>query len=176
MFKLTKRNFIKLAASCGTVLAGMGEFSKVHALTGTLKLEDGGRDFSPDTGKERQVVSSACWQCVARCTTLNYVENGRLVKIEGNPASIRNRGKICAKGQAGINQAYDPDRVLYPMLRVGKRGEEKWKRISWDDALDLLVNGGDIAGHSVKGLKNLLDEDQPERFMFHYGRMKGSDS
>ena len=51
MFKLTKRNFIKLAASCGTVLAGMGEFSKVHALTGTLKLEDGGRDFSPDTGK-----------------------------------------------------------------------------------------------------------------------------
>ncbi len=176
MFKLNRRNFIKVAASCGTILAGMGELSKVHALTGTLKLEEGGRDFSPDTGKERQVIPSACWQCVARDTILNYVEDGRLVKIEGNPASIRNRGKICAKGQAGINQVYDPDRVLYPMLRVGKRGEGKWKRLSWDEALDLLVNGGDIARHSVKGLKNLLDEDHPEKFMFHYGRMKGSDS
>ena len=176
MLKLTKRNFIKLAASCGTALAGMGEFSRVHALTGTLKLEAGGRDFSPETGKERQAVSSACWQCVSRCTTLNYTENGRLVKIEGNPESIRNRGKICAKGQAGINQVYDPDRVLHPMLRMGRRGEGKWKRISWDEALELVVNGGDIAGHRVKGLKNLQDEGHPEKFMFHYGRMKGSDS
>ncbi len=176
MIKLTKRNFIKLAASCGAALTGMGELSRVHALTGTLKLEEGGMDFSPETGKERQVVTSACWQCVSRCTTLNYTENGRLVKIEGNPESIRNRGKICAKGQAGINQVYDPDRVLYPMLRAGKRGEGKWKRISWDEALELVVNGGDIAGHRVKGLKNLQDEGHPEKFMFHYGRMKGSDS
>lgn len=176
MFRLNRRNFIKVAASCGSILAGMGELSDVHALTGTLKLEKGGMDFSPDSGKERQAIPSACWQCVARDTTLNYVEDGRLVKIEGNPASIRNRGKICAKGQAGINQVYDPDRVLYPMLRVGKRGEGKWKRISWDEALDLLVNGGDISGHSVKGLRNLLDEDRPEKFMFHYGRMIGSDS
>ncbi|MEK6766766.1 MAG: molybdopterin-dependent oxidoreductase [Planctomycetota bacterium] len=176
MFRLNRRNFIKVAASCGSILAGMGELSRVNALTGTLKLEEGGRDFSPDSGKERQAIPSACWQCVARDTILSYVEDGRLVKIEGNPASIRNRGKICAKGQAGINQVYDPDRVLYPMLRVGKRGEGKWKRISWDEALDLLVNGGDISGHSVKGLRNLLDEDHPEKFMFHYGRMIGSDS
>jgi thiosulfate reductase / polysulfide reductase chain A len=176
MFKLNRRNFIKVAASCGSILAGMGELSKVQALTGTLNLEEGGRDFSPDSRKERQAIPSACWQCVARDTILSYVEDGRLVKIEGNPASIRNRGKICSKGQAGINQVYDPDRVLYPMLRADKRGEGKWKRISWDEALNLLVNGGEIYGHKVKGLKNLLEDEHPERLMFHYGRMKGSDS
>jgi anaerobic selenocysteine-containing dehydrogenase len=97
---------------------------------------------------------------------VGFVENGRLVKLEGHPDSIRGRGKICAKGAAGINQLYDPDRVLYPMRRVGKRGEGKWKRISWDDALT------EVAGR----LKKLRDEGHPEKFMFHYGRMKASSS
>jgi anaerobic selenocysteine-containing dehydrogenase len=97
---------------------------------------------------------------------IGFVENGRLVKLEGHPDSIRGKGKICAKGAAGINQLYDPDRVLYPMKRVGKRGEGKWKRISWDDALT------DLAAR----LKKLRDEGHPEKFMFHYGRMKASSS
>ena len=63
------------------------------------------------------------------------MEDGKLVKIGGQPASIRTEGKLCAKGQAGVNQVYDPDRVLYPLKRIGARGEGKWKRISWDDAL-----------------------------------------
>ncbi|MFQ5868082.1 MAG: molybdopterin-dependent oxidoreductase [bacterium] len=178
MLKLTRRNFIKLAAvSAGILTLGEKVFAhKFHALTGTLELEEGGKDFSPETKKERKVIPSACWQCVSRDTILCYVEDGRLVKIEGNPKSIRNRGKICARGNAGINQVYNPDRVLYPVKRVGKRGEGKWKRISWDEALDLLVNGGEFAGHKTKGLKTLLDEGHPERFMFHYGRMKASDS
>jgi anaerobic selenocysteine-containing dehydrogenase len=54
---------------------------------------------------------------------VGFVEDGRLVKLEGHPDSIRGKGKICAKGAAGINQLYDPDRVLYPMKRAGKRGE-----------------------------------------------------
>lgn len=58
---------------------------------------------------------------------------------------------------------------------MGKRGEGIWQKISWDEALGLLVNGGTIAGRQVKGLKALRDEGHPEKFMFHYGRMKGSD-
>jgi anaerobic selenocysteine-containing dehydrogenase len=113
---------------------------------------------------------------VARDGAIGYVEGDRIVKLEGNPKLPRTNGKLCAKGQAGINQVYDPDRVLYPLKRVGKRGEGKWKRISWDEALDLLVNGGRIAGRKVKGLKTLRDEGHPEKFMFHYGRMKASSS
>lgn len=166
MLRLTRRNLIKLGLASAAVLAGKGRvFGNKPILTGTLKLKDGGRDFSPRTGIERKVIPSACWQCVARDTIFCYVEDGRLVKIEGNPDSIRNKGKICAKAQAGINQVYDPDRILYPMKRVGRRGEGKWKRISWNEALDELT----------AKLRKLLDEGHPEKFMFHYGRMKGSD-
>ena len=174
--KLSRRRFLRLSALGGAFLVSIRNAPKAFALNGKVKLLRGGKDFSPKTKKERRAIPSACWQCVSRDAILGYVEDGRLVKIEGNPKSIKNRGLICNKGQAGINQVYDPDRLLYPMIRVGKRGEGKWKRISWEEALDLLINGGVIAGHKVKGLKTLRDEGHPENFMFHYGRLKGSDS
>jgi anaerobic selenocysteine-containing dehydrogenase len=123
----------------------------------------------------RTVVPSACWQCVTRCPILGTVESGRIVKIDGNPAARSTRGRICAKGQAGVNQADNPDRLLTPLVRVGARGEGKWKRISWQQALDLLVEGGEIAGRRVRGLRALRDAGDPEKFLFHYGRCVGSD-
>ncbi|MHC4109535.1 MAG: molybdopterin-containing oxidoreductase family protein [Planctomycetota bacterium] len=173
MSNITRRDFIKLGtAGSGLAAAGLGTQS---ALTGSIKLAEGGKDFSPETGKERKAVPSACWQCVTRDGIVGFVEDGRLVKVEGNPKLPRTNGKLCSRGQAGVNVLYNPDRLLSPLKRVGKRGEGKWQKISWDEALDLLVKGGDIAGHKVKGLKTLLDEGHPEKFMFHYGRMKGSD-
>ena len=74
---------------------------------------------------------------------IGYVEDGRLHKLEGKPKLPRTSGRLCARGQAGVNIVYNPDRLLYPLKRVGKRGEGKWKRISWEEALGLLVNGGD---------------------------------
>ncbi len=62
-----------------------------------------------------------------------------LVKIEGNPRDPNGRGKICAVGMAGFQYAYNPDRLLYPLRRVGARGEGKWQRISWDEALTELA-------------------------------------
>jgi len=139
-------------------------------------LETGGLDYSPGTGEQRTAVPSACWQCVSCCPIVGFLENGRLAKIEGNPRSLSTRGRLCARGQAGINQVYNPDRLLHPLKRAGKRGEGKWEEISWDEALDLLVGGGEVAGHSVKGLAQLRDEGTPEKFLFHYGRTVGSDA
>jgi len=136
------------------------------ALSAAMEMILGGKDYSPRTGAQRKAVPTACWQCVTRCSVVGYVEDGRLVKIGGQPNSIRTGGKLCAKGQAGVNQVYDPDRILYPLKRVGKRGEGKWKRISWDEALT------EVAGR----LKKLRDAGHPEKFMFHYGRMKASSS
>jgi anaerobic selenocysteine-containing dehydrogenase len=124
---------------------------------------------------DRRVVASACWQCVTRCPIVGTVDRGRLVKIEGNPASLCTRGRICAKGQAGINQVDNPDRLLHPMVREGARGEGRWRRISWTEALELLVEGGEIAGRNVRGLRELRDDGTPEKFLFHYGRAVGSD-
>ncbi|MFQ5808760.1 MAG: molybdopterin-dependent oxidoreductase, partial [Armatimonadota bacterium] len=163
MTRFDRRAFLRLgAASAAALGAGLG----AQKLAGAVELARGGRDFSPDTGRERRAIPSACWQCVARDGIVGFVEDGRLVKIEGNPKLPRTNGRICAKGQAGVNQVYDPDRLLYPMKRVGARGAGKWRRISWDEAL------GEICGR----LKQLQDAGTPEKFMFHYGRMKASSS
>ena len=129
-------------------------------------LLHGGKDFSPATYEERRAVPSACYQCVTRCPIVGYVENGKLEKISPQYDSIRTEGTLCAKAQAGVNHVYDPDRILYPLRRVGARGEGKWKRVSWDEALD------EIAGR----LKPLRDAGTPEKFMYQYGRMKSSTS
>ena len=161
--KLNRRNFMQLAGAGGAALAA-GAGGSEKALAGSVKLIEGGKDFSPVTGKERKAIPSACWTCVTRDSMIGYVEDGRLKKLEGHPQSIRGLGKLCAKGQAGVNQVYFPDRILYPMQRVGKRGEHKWKRISWDAALDLIASK----------LKPLRDAGTPELFMYHYGRHKAS--
>jgi thiosulfate reductase/polysulfide reductase chain A len=124
----------------------------------------GGKDFSPITYEERRAVPSACYQCVTRCPIVGYVENGLLEKISPQFKSIRTEGTLCAKAQAGVNHVYDPDRILFPLRRVGARGEGKWKRVTWDEALDEIA----------KRLTKLRDEGTPEKFMFHYGRMKSS--
>ncbi len=162
---LNRRDLVRLGVASIAVLAA-GKAIRSKALAGTVNFTEGGKDFSPKTGVERATVASACWNCVTRDAMIGFVEDGRLVKLEGQPNSIRGQGKICAKGAAGINQLYDPDRILYPMQRAGKRGEGKWKRISWDEALT------DLTGR----LKKLRDAGHPEKFLFHYGRMKASSS
>jgi anaerobic selenocysteine-containing dehydrogenase len=159
---MNRRKFMKLAAVSGALATGAG--ASQTALAGSIKLEEGGRGFSPSTRKELKAIPTACWQCVTRDAAIGYVEDGRLKKLEGNPNSIRTLGKLCARGQAGVNQVYFPDRILYPMMRIGKRGEHKWKRISWDEALDTIVSK----------LKPLRDAGTPELFMYQYGRHKAS--
>ena len=162
---IKRRDLFKLGLASAAMLA-TGKAAGSKALAGTVDFVEGGKDFSPQTGAERKMIPSACWSCVTRDAMIGFVEDGRLVKLEGHPDSIRTKGKICSKGAAGINQLYDPDRILYPMKRVGNRGEGKWKRISWDEALT------DLAAR----LKKLRDEGHPEKFLFHYGRMKASSS
>lgn len=125
-------------------------------------------------------VPCACWQCVSRCGAIAVVENatGKVKRMEGNINLPRSNGRLCVKGRAGHQHLSDPDRLLYPMKRKkgSQRGDDQWERIGWKEALELIVQGGEIAGRKVKGLKTLRDEGHPEQFMFHYGRMKGSTS
>jgi anaerobic selenocysteine-containing dehydrogenase len=177
MNKIDRRNFLNTAAlaAVSNLLGAENSSANPPIIGGKLVLNPGGKDISLVTNKERKAIPSACWQCLNVDAIIGYIEDGRLTKIEGNPAMIKSAGKICARGQAGINQVYNPDRLLYPMKRAGARGEGKWQRISWDEAINLLVDGGEIAGHRVKGLQTLRDENTPEKFIFHYGRMTGSD-
>ena len=159
-----RRKFLKVGALAATASVTAGATLTARAAK-DLPVR-GNKDFSPTTGKERKMIPSACWQCVTRCANVGYVEDGRLVKIEPNMDSIRTEGTLCSKGQAGVNQTNDPDRILYPMKRVGKRGEGKWKRITWDEALD------EIAAR----MKKNRDAGTPEKVVYHYGRAKASHS
>ncbi|MDA8211313.1 MAG: molybdopterin-dependent oxidoreductase [Clostridia bacterium] len=162
MFNLTRREFLQLgAASTAALAAGSG----LSALAQADELARGGKDFGRKSHKERQGIPSVCLQCVSGCGIIGYVEDGRLVKIEGNPEHPNSRGTICARGQAGVNQVYDPDRILYPMRRVGARGEGKWKRISWEEALN------EVAGK----MRELRESGKPHEFVFRYGRNRVTD-
>ena len=88
---------------------------------------------------EVKVVKTCCRACIANCGVLAYVKNGRVIKLEGNNEDPMSKGRMCAKGLAGIQALYHPNRNKFPLKRVGERGGGKWKRISWDEALTTIA-------------------------------------
>lgn len=84
------------------------------------------------------IYKSACRMCHGGCGVLVHVDDGRITKIVGDAESPLNRGKICIKAPASIEQVYHPDRLTHPMKRAGPRGAGEWDRITWDEAYDLL--------------------------------------
>ncbi|MCF8093739.1 MAG: molybdopterin-dependent oxidoreductase [Desulfobacteraceae bacterium] len=87
---------------------------------------------------ERKVIYSTCKSCHGGCGVKVTVEDGVPIHIEGNPDSLT-RGTMCSKGLSSIQHIDNPFRLKYPMKRVGEKGEGKWKRISWDEALDTIA-------------------------------------
>jgi anaerobic selenocysteine-containing dehydrogenase len=112
--------------------------------------------------KHYTLVPTVCFNCEAGCGLLGYVDKRDFTirKFEGNPAHPGSRGRNCAKGPATINQVTDPERILYPMRRAGRRGEGKWERVTWDEALD------DLAGR----IRLALIEGRRNEILYHVGR------
>ena len=91
-------------------------------------------------GGERVLkVATHCEMCFWRCGVLASVSEGKVVRLEGNPDHPLTQGRLCARGNAGTGLLYDPDRLKFPLLRTGKRGEGQFKRATWDEALDFLA-------------------------------------
>ena len=101
-------------------------------------------------------VPSMCEMCVWRCGLLAKVRNGRVVKLDGNPQHPHSKGRLCTRGQSGLMNTYDPDRVLTPLIRVGKRGEGLFRKASWDEALDLTASK----------MQEIKDKFGPEAMIF----------
>jgi thiosulfate reductase/polysulfide reductase chain A len=78
--------------------------------------------------------------CTVRCPIQVEVEDGVVKWIEGNPQDPGMAGRLCAKGSAGIAMLYDYERPQQPLIREGKRGEGKWKKATWDEALDYIAD------------------------------------
>jgi anaerobic selenocysteine-containing dehydrogenase len=85
------------------------------------------------------------------------VEKGKVVKVRGNCNSPVNQGRICVKGKNYPNMVYGPERLLYPLQRIGKRGKGEFKRISWERALDIIY----------EKLKKLREQYGPESVLYY---------
>lgn len=176
-----RRRFIKLgAAVIGSSMLGnqlRNTSSTLDTVAAEKALRMPGNNNIPGSGTDKKwpnlekyvgtkKVPGMCQLCSTICGIMGHVKDGRLLKIEGNPNDPNSRGRLCARGQAGLNHLYHPERLLYPMKRVGERGEGKWKRISWDEALD------EIAGK----LKTIRESGSPGDFAFHQGRQRSKDA
>ncbi|PYR79909.1 MAG: formate dehydrogenase [Acidobacteria bacterium] len=108
------------------------------------------------------IVPSICFNCESACGIIAYVDQQTLDvrKIEGNPLHPGSRGRTCAKGVVTPNQLTDPDRILHPLKRTGKRGGGQWERVSWEAALD------DIGGR----IRKAIVEGRRHELMYHVGR------
>lgn len=134
MTQITRRNFIKLGAA-GTataVLAGCAQEGEEW-----VTLEPYVRAPEEQLPGLSSLYATTCRMCPAGCGILAEVTNGRAVKLEGNPEHPVSRGKTCARGQAGLQLLYNPDRVT-GAVRQSERGSRKFEAIPWSEAINEL--------------------------------------
>jgi len=90
-------------------------------------------------GKPALQIATNCEMCFWRCGALAKIQDGQVTRIEGNPSHPLTQGRLCARGNAGHQTLYDPDRLKKPQIRTGARGEGRFRDVSWDEALDFLA-------------------------------------
>ncbi|MFC2003174.1 molybdopterin-dependent oxidoreductase [Chloroflexota bacterium] len=116
--------------------------------------------------KNATVIKSVCQMCgtnYAACGIDVHVEDGKVLKTEGTKGHPVNDGRLCPKGLAITQMLYKRNRLLYPIKRTGDRGEGKWQRISWDEAMDTIV----------AKLKEIVATDGPRAIAWLKGQGSG---
>ena len=124
-----------------------------------------------------EVRRALCFGCWLQAGVLATVENGKVVKLKGEPGYPVNKGWICERSKAFIEHLYHEDRLNPPLKRAGSRGEGKWEKISWDDALDevsakleqIRLESGAEAIASIGGTGRGFSEMFKVRFMNLFG-------
>jgi anaerobic selenocysteine-containing dehydrogenase len=121
-------------------------------------------------GGPASVVDTACpLDCPDACTLSVTVRHGKLVEIDGSHRNAVTDGYICAKVRKFGDRVYGPDRLLYPAVRRGRKGDGKFERVTWDAAMELIVGrlqdakaqhgGASILPYSYGGSNGLLTQD-----------------
>ncbi len=134
------------------------------------------KDIIPLSDLGNRDVFTTCGMCVNKCGVIARVRNGVIEKLDPNPYFLKSRSMLCARGNAGVDSVYSPDRLKYPMIRTGQRGEGKFRRASWDEALDLVVkNLSDLAEkYGRAGTVFVSSEEFQEHFFTTFAECYGS--
>ncbi len=188
--EMERRTFLKLSAAGVAAVAVASNFKDVEAAEWKKQIGKSGSQPDPVDG-EMKVVRSVCLMCHGGCGIQAKIVKGELVRLTGNPyhpntydytakgdiveesdldagPNGKDVGTLCPKGNAGVYALYSPFRLQHPLKRVGPRGSEKWKTISWQQAIKEICNGGylfkDVKGEEkryVEGLKSILNNSKP---------------
>jgi len=142
---VNRRKFLKVCSGTVSAIAG------ASFLPGTL----GALEQFAVIGSE-EFVGSICDMCSSGCQIEGKVVGGKNVFIQGNRHSERMGGSVCARGASGHSQLYDKQRLVTPLIRVGERGENKWREATWDEALDLVA----------RNLNKIKEESGPASVVF----------
>ena len=128
------------------------------------------RERNVPLGGPSSVVDTACpLDCPDACTLSVTVRHGKLVEIDGSHKNAVTGGYICAKVRKFGDRVYGPDRLLHPAIRRGRKGEGKFERVSWDEAMERIVDrmqrakarhgGASVLPYSYGGSNGLLTQD-----------------
>lgn len=167
--QLSRRDFLKLSGVTGATAAFLGSLPQAQKAIASA-MKEGAGNFE---AKPENQLYTVCLQCNTGCGIKVKIMEGLAAKIDGNPYSpwtlwphpayetpIKEmatvEGALCPKGQAGIQTAYDPYRIISVLKRKPgtKRGEGKWITIPFEQAIEEIVEGGDLFGEGhVDGLK-----------------------
>ena len=113
--------------------------------------------------------------CACRCGINVHLKDGKVAYIEGNKDHPVNQGVLCAKGSAGIMQVNAPSRLDAPLMRVGPRGSGEFKKISWEEALDLAVEWlNPLKKKAPEKLAFFTGRDQSQSFTSYFAQMFGT--
>ena len=82
-----------------------------------------------------EVKKSCCYFCHQNCGVLAYVKDGRVLKIEGDPEHLTNQGGLCCRGNIALKHLDHPARINHALKRAGEKGENKWEKIPYDQAI-----------------------------------------
>ena len=122
----------------------------------------GGKGRLKNDYSKAVIKKGVCLNCSTVCGIQGYVIDGKLVKVSGNPLDPNNGKSLCAKGQSGPTINDYADRLQFPLKRVGKRGEGKWQRITWDEAYTEISTR----------IRKAMDEGKPEEVAIQIGRSR----
>jgi tetrathionate reductase subunit A len=179
---LSRRGFLAKGALLGSGIISGGMFSKDEACAadGGGIIQSDRPDAVYDIGVAENILYSVCLNCNTGCGIKCKIQNGILAKIDGNPYNPMTMvphlpmnttpdeasqidGGLCPKGQAGVQIAYDPYRIRRALKRTGKRGENRWESIPFDQAITEIVEGGKLFAkvpgeedRQVAGLKSIM--------------------
>jgi len=168
-----RRTFLKAmglgGAGSALLLSGCGNTDIINEVDLEVRKEHVEPNVDPQDFVQPGVAlyyASTCRMCPAGCNVHSRIREARVLKLEGNPGSPVNHGRLCPMGQAGLHAHYNPDRLTKPMMRKGGKLVE----VSWDEAMDTLKSklgrknrklawlNGAVSGHHAALIQGYMNE------------------